>query len=109
PDPRELQGSTQPHVQREGGVGPDRQIRADGEVREAQQPPGQRERDGGQGENAAGHDAVEDVLRDGRHSGRQGLMTVTRSFLPFRTCWTMNGAERMSPIWSKSQAPEAPS
>src|SRR5262245_19041912 len=39
----------------------------------------------------------------------QGLMTVTSSDLPLRTCWTAKGAERISPIASKSHDPAAPS
>src|SRR5229473_837901 len=87
-------------VQHQRDVGTDREVRADGEVRKAQQPPEERERDRGEREDAARHDAVEDVLRDGRHprADRQGLMIITRSDLPFRTCCTLKGAERMSPI-----------
>src|SRR2546426_11165363 len=99
-EPGHLDRRAHAMVQHQGDVGADREVRAHGKVRKAQESPEERERDRGERENAARHDAVEDVLRDRRHprASRQGLTIVTRSFLPFRTCWTMKGAERMSPI-----------
>src|SRR2546430_1790904 len=63
-------GGAQAVVEREGDIGADRKIGADGEVRKAQEPPEEREGDGGEREDAARHEAVEDVLRDRRHPSR---------------------------------------
>ena len=58
-----------PWFTREGREGADGEIRADGEVRKAQELPQEREGDGGQRQDAAGHEPVEEVLRDRRHPG----------------------------------------
>src|SRR5262249_41935018 len=116
-EPGELDRRARVVIQGEGGIGADREVRADGEVRETQEPPEEGERDGGEGEDAARHDGGEDGRRGGgapaegpsARSDRQGLTIMTSSDLPFRTCCTLKGAERMSPIWSKSHEPDAPS
>src|SRR5262249_24691026 len=110
--PRPADAPAYPVVRGEGGERADGQVRAHREVREAEELPEERERDGGQGPDAARAGAVPEELGDRRHPAAarpQGARMVTCSILPFRTWYTPNGRERMSPIASKSQDPDAPS
>src|SRR5437773_4639754 len=67
PEPRPLDPPAQAVVHGEGGEGADGEVGADREVGEAQQLPQEGEGDGRQRQDAAGHEAVEQVLRDRRH------------------------------------------
>src|SRR5262245_60374350 len=58
PEPGPVDAPAEAVVGGEGGEGADREIRADREVGETQELPEDGEGDGGQREDAAGHDAV---------------------------------------------------